>query len=361
MITVAIWIAVVSPIAYVLVGTLLDARRARDARQGDLAMNVLSRALYTDHESLGPMMRELRSIPHRVLFGLALHVPLHFDDQLSRRLLDIVGTTGARRRVRRLGRSRFWHRRIRAARLAHILPANQDLTGTLLADSHPAVRAAAIESLSVDQIALHAERLLNGLRDDHHSVQFTAQQALLRGDGRLVEPLSRELSLLDGRNVLRALEVASNLGDPRLLPAIRRHVSDRDPEIRRLVAEALPLGAGTSGLDLFAALLSDPDPHVRVATVQAVSRLRADWLAGRLGEALRDRSWEVRRAAGNALAELGPIGLLVLRDTLERDDPYAADMAQQVLDGLIIEGRLTTLPTVADDPELDPIVPIGAR
>ena len=105
MITVALVITVVSPIAYVVFGTLLDLRRGRDARQRDLAMHVLSRALYTDHENLGPMLQELRSIPHRVLFGLALHVPLHFDDQLSRRLLDIVGTTGARRRVRRLGRT----------------------------------------------------------------------------------------------------------------------------------------------------------------------------------------------------------------------------------------------------------------
>lgn len=340
MVQAALVLVVVSLLGYLVFGTALDLFSRHRDRDEHQAMEVLSRALYADRDALPPMMAELRSISNRVLFGLALHIPLHFDDLLSERLLDIIGATTARQKVLRLSRSRLWHRRVRAARLSLILPESQDVTDKLLRDSRSPVRAAVIESFGVDKIALYADELLAALSDPSKSVRFTAQQALLRGDGRLVAPVARVLPTMEGEEAVRGLEVASNLRDPRLLPVIRVHVDSPDPKARRLVAHATPYGVQNHELYFLVPLLSDEEASVRVAVIETIARLQADWFAGRLGAAMSDPSWEVRRAAGTSLAQLGPVGMLVLRRTLQGDDPYAHDMARQVLDGLRVQGLI---------------------
>ena len=48
---------------------------------------------------------------------------------------------------------------------------------------------------------------------------------------------------------------------------------------------------------------------------------------------MSDPAFRVRRQAGNSLDEMGPAGQLVLRQMLQATDPFARDMARQVLDG----------------------------
>lgn len=343
----------VALLLYLGFGVAVDTIEKTRRREAEKAMDVLSRALYADKDALGPMLVELRSISNRVLFGLALTIPLHFDDLLSTRLLEIIGATTARQKIRRMSRSRFWHRRVRAARLSLILPDAEDVTNRLLSDSSAPVRAAVIESFGVDRIAQNAQQLLVALQDRNKSVRFTAQQALLRGDGRLVVPVAEALPSLDEDSVVRCLEVAANLRDPRLLPLIRQHGDSTNPRARRLVAHAAPFGVPDHQLYFLVAMLDDDDPGVRIAVIEAISRLRADWLANHLGDALGDPSWEVRRAAGSALSQLGTIGLLVLRQTLRGSDPFAHDMARQVLDAMAIDGVVRREDQLVVDGELD--------
>jgi hypothetical protein len=54
--------------------------------------------------------------------------------------------------------------------------------------------------------------------------------------------------------------------------------------------------------------------------------------AARLAESLKDSTWRVRLDAGLALRALGAPGALFLRRALKGNDPFAADMSQQVLD-----------------------------
>lgn len=338
---------------YLGFGAAVDVIERTRRREATTAMRILSRALYADKGSLGPMLVELRSVSNRVLFGLALAIPLHFDDLLSKRLLEIIGATTARQKIRRMSRSRFWHRRVRAARLSLILPDSEDVTDRLLEDPRAPVRAAVIESFGVDKIAQYAPQLLAALEDPNKSVRFTAQQALLRGDGRLVVPVSQALPVLAEESVVSCLEVAANLRDPRLLSFIRQHGDSPNPRARRLVAHAAPFGVPDRQLHFLVAMLQDDDPTVRIAVIEAISRLRADWLANHLGTAMSDPAWEVRRAAGAALRQLGSLGLLVLRQTLRGPDPFAHDMARQVLDAMAIDGVTPELGRQNFDDQLD--------
>ncbi|MGA7668850.1 MAG: hypothetical protein WBW04_00410, partial [Nitrolancea sp.] len=63
--------------------------------------------------------------------------------------------------------------------------------------------------------------------------------------------------------------------------------------------------------------------------------------ASALALKLRDRAWDVRRAAALALRDFGAPGILYLRRSLNDVDPYAADMARQLLDISALVGDAT--------------------
>ena len=338
---IAITVTVVSIVLYLVVGSLIDWHHARRNSQRDEALQALTESTFLDHDSAGEALHELRRMPPRVMWHLALTVPLHFDDQLSRRIVNIIGATSARRRIERLSRSRFWFRRVQAARLAHVLPDSEsEVVERLLADSSISVQAATIESFSSTHIARHARVLLERLSHPNQSVRFTAQQALLRGDGRITDPLREWLRDADDEAAHFGLEVAANLDDPRLVQEISRFSESSDPVIRRLVARATPLGSLPSELSFFQALFEDDDPQVRATAIDSSTRIDADWLLPKVAHALTDRSWKVRRAAGEALSKSGALGDLYLRAALDSPDPFAADMARNFLE---MTGRMEQL------------------
>lgn len=352
--TVAIWASVVAIALYLVVGSAVDWYQTRRQGQQAVALEALTESAFLDHDSAGAVLRNLKGVPPKVMWSLALTVPLHFDDHLSRRIVSIVGATSARRRIERLSRSRFWFRRVRAARLAHVLPDDAyEVVEHLLSDSSISVRAATIESFGTDQIARFAPDLLEMLTHPNQSVRFTAQQALLRGDGRITEPLSGWLANASEDSAVYGLEVAANLDDPRLLGRISQFAESNDPLIRRLVARATPVGSLPEELGFFRAFFDDPDPAVRATAIESSTRIDADWLLPRVAEALTDRAWKVRRAAGRALADAGALGDLYLRAALDSPDPYAADMARNFLE---LTGRMEELHLERSNTQVDSLV-----
>ena len=326
---------------YLVIGSTIDWHKRRRKSQRDEAMRILTESTFLDHDGAAEALRELRGVPSKVIWNLALTVPLHFDDHLSRRILHIIGGTGARRRIERLARSPFWFRRVQAARLAHVLPDHErPAVDRLLTDSSASVQSATIESFGSDQVAQHATAILKHLGHPNQSVRFTAQQALLRGDGRLTEPLRDWLADATGEAAQFGLEVAANLNDPRLVHAISEFSTSLDPTVRRLVARATPAGLQQAHLGFFEALLDDADPLVRATAIDSSVKINADWLLPRVADALTDKSWRVRRTAGRALADSGSLGDLFLRAALDSPDPFAADTARQFLE---MRGRIEHL------------------
>ncbi len=344
---------------YLVVGTITDWHRARRKRQREEAMKALTETAFLDRDSASAEAANLRSVPSAVMWSLALTVPLHFDDHLSRRIVSIIGNAKARRRIGQMSESFFWFRRIHAARLAHVLPVeDSEVVERLLADSSTSVQAAAIESFGSDQIARHARVLLERLDHPVQSVRFTAQQALLRGDGRITEPLTEWLAEADEDAAQFGLEVAANLDDPRLVGVVERFSKSREPKIRQLVAQATPVAVGPAELTFFEALLRDPDSRVRATAIESSARIDADWLLPRVADGLSDPAWIVRRAAGRALSQAGPLGDMYLRAALDGYDPYAADMASYFLE---LSGRLQEIDRDPLDEELDSLLAWSQR
>ena len=324
---------------FVGLGVLHDAQLRRDNRRLEVARRALASVLFDDGAAAAAAHSTLLRTPKSLLLRIVQSVAVDLGDAAYDRLRGIVVDAALPKRIHVLARSRSWRRRVQAAHLQNLLPDDDPRRSRLFEDPHPLVRARAAESLPCDDVGPNAELLLRMLDDPVQSVRVGAQQALLRGDARIAEPLCEYLWGGARLGTSLALETAANLPDPRYGPVLRHHADDPDPVRRAMVAHALGAGTTLEGLPTLERLMADVDADVRAAAAGAVATLAATELVGALGRLLSDASWSVRREAGRALDSLGAPGAVVLRAHLFDDDRYARDMAHQILDAAAARHR----------------------
>ncbi|MEZ5228528.1 MAG: HEAT repeat domain-containing protein [Acidimicrobiales bacterium] len=180
------------------------------------------------------------------------------------------------------------------------------------------------------------------LAADDTVVRMAAQQAVLAAGGASVPRLIEQLA--QGKvDANAALAVIANLPDPRFIPLLEEYASSDDDRTRTLIAKALGNG-GSSSVPQLLTMLEDADETVRATAIDSLARLDAMASVNAIGACLADRSFMVRRAAGEALDRLGAAGRLVLRRHLEHHDRFAADMARQVLDSASARLGVSLLP-----------------
>jgi HEAT repeat protein len=238
---------------------------------------------------------------------------------------------GLTRTAERLAGSRRWPRRLRAAQVLATVGGGAPAMERLLEDPRPEVRAQAAGWAAREPDPGTARRLV-GLLDDPALVsRFSVQDALLRQGRVALQPLAEALAVAEGPSAARLLTVCVASGDSRFGPDAVRLLTDAHPPTRALAVELAGRTTGAEAMDRIEALLDDEDAGVRAAAATALG-VAHHWPSGaRLRTALRDPSWDVRRAAGLALEALGPVGVLLLRRALQDDDPAARDMARLVL------------------------------
>ena len=143
------------------------------------------------------------------------------------------------------------------------------------ADSEPALRALALDTLRV----LRLEQVL---------------AAALTG---AVDP--------DLRVRAAAIRLAGTLGGPDVVDVVRAHTADPDPPVRAAAAGALGALKARSGQADLARLMDDPVSAVRKSAVLAVAEAGLRQLVPAVIELLGDREEEVRGAAARSIAALG--------------------------------------------------------
>jgi HEAT repeat protein len=323
---------------YLLLGAVHDARAARRTAQLTAGKATIASLLGTgelvDEEHA---LDDLVGLQRRAAVPLLRALAVDLDGEALGRLRAAAEATGLDHSIRRLARSRRWRRRLAAAQLAHLLRHGDPARIALLRDRRALVRARVAEGLSPPDAQAHGALLVSLLADTDHGVVFSAQQALLRGGGGVVDPLADALGRARFRGLTRALEVAASLPDPALAAPLTRLAGHTDGAVRALAARGLGNVGVRGALTVIGGLLDDTEPAVRAAAASAAGTMRAIELATSLGRALSDRDWEVRYRAAAALGELGAPGLLVLRRHLDDPDRYARDVARQMLD--IVSGR----------------------
>lgn len=324
-------------IAYLVIGLVNDVRRRLRSKLLTRMQHDLAIVLFQPVPEAEAAARRLARDSQRALIDLVQRSATDLSGDADRRLRSLVATAGLGSGIRRRIRSRSWRVRAQGAALASLLPEGDPGRLSLLVDPHPLVRARAVESMEAESVVAHPKLIIVLLDDDSPAVRLAAQGALLRGGSPIVPALQHYLRSFDGIGIAYALEVASNLPDPRLLDVVTFHLRSPRAQCRAQAAKALGLLAPDS--DDLTELLGDESSEVRAAAAQAISRGGVEQRAADVGRLLRDPSWHVRRAAAQALRAMGPSGVGALRVYAEDEDTYAREGARQVL--ATIEARTT--------------------
>jgi len=80
---------------------------------------------------------------------------------------------------------------------------------------------------------------------------------------------------------------------------------DRNPRVRRTLAEVLAARGGEQSIEMLIPLLQDPTPELRARACESLGNLKASVATGPITELLQDGVAEVRAAAATALATIG--------------------------------------------------------
>lgn len=274
----------------------------------------------------------LRRIPRDAQVAAFLEASRNLTGIGKERLRFVAREVSLLDRARKLCESRRWTRRLRGARLLARMDVADPLIEKLLADPNPAVRAQAAEWAATQPAPSVISIMLTMLADPATQARFAVQDALLRMGATIADQLACFLEIHSGLPAESGLRVAESLAEPRFLPAALRHAAAEEIAVRTAAANLLGAIGGAESAARLTELLKDPDSLVRAAAAHGLGRMQHWPAAAQLAECLQDPAWRVRRDAGLALRALGAPGALFLRRALKGNDPFAADMSQQVLD-----------------------------
>ncbi len=312
-------------------GAWLAAARRGSARRTDRGRAAL-RTLLDAPVPARADLETLRALRTRQLVRIVVELGPSLTGERRTRLVGVARELGLLAAAEALCRSVCWWRRLRGVRLLSAIGAGEGVVPPLLDDPHPAVRADAAEWAAAHPDPALVRLLLDRLADPSGLARFSVQDSLIRMGPAVSEPLRRFLEAGSGPALAPALQVAAGVADARFLPAAERLCADPLPAVRARAAELVGAAGGAIGVDVLTRLLDDADSGVRAAAVRSLGAM-GHWPAGpAVARLLRDRAWEVRLASGLALRRLGGPGQLLLRRALADADPFAADMARQVLD-----------------------------
>lgn len=291
-----------------------------------------------------PVVRALRSLPRGTAVGYVSLLARQTIPEAQRNELAVAlrNEPWIRAAIARRD-SRFWWRRLEAARALGIVGTVKDRAAVLalLRDEHPAVQIAAATALP-----RVADEALFGAVMDELFVMPKVTRTYLTGILRqraatAAAPLAERIAGgASGAELAAWVGLAAALDDPRALEASLLHVAHPAPFVRRTVARALGRFAGPDAARALADLVADPDATVRAAAARSLGELGATGAVPLLAPLVGDPVWQVRLHAALSLAQLGERGRAALRAAREGSDRFARDMATMVSglsDGAILE------------------------
>ncbi len=230
--------------------------------------------------------------------------------------------------------SRFWWKRLAAARALSLIATELDHTNILqlLSDNHPAVQSAATACLNryADDELLVG--VIDGLSSASAAVRIYQLRLLARCAAR-AGPILLERIRPDAppHKLYAYIHAAAELRDAGCMARAADLFTHPHPEVRVAVARVLRSKPGDAARVKLLSMLRDPDWRVRAQATRGLSGVSDERTAQELGRALTDSTWWVRFRAGLALAGMGPVGRAALTDALGSGDRYARDMAMLVL------------------------------
>lgn len=205
-----------------------------------------------------------------------------------------------------------------------------------LGDEEPRMRRAAALGCRFFPARQAVPMLVECLRDPERSVVEATLEALVLHGAEAVEPLAHLLG--DGVETVRrdAARALAQIGEP-AAAALEGRLGARSAAARAAAADALGQMRRVASATKIAALLSDEEPRVRLAGVEALSLLGSNEVLAPLVEALADEATSVADAASAAVAARGVQVIPVLVAHLGTEKP---GLQRAVMDALLVQGTV---------------------
>ncbi|MDX1394627.1 MAG: HEAT repeat domain-containing protein [Gemmatimonadota bacterium] len=250
-------------------------------------------------------------------------------------VVRLLRATRWHRRMLLHARSRFWWRRLAAARALGVVAHAADLlvVHRLLNDPTPATRLAAASALErLPSPALAAailDRAITG-----HAVARNHLIEVLAASRTIVLPvLIERLCAPSNDDELRVLlDIGALLGYPTLLQYVIPHANSDAIEVRVATATCLRNFPHPQATNALRRMLTDRSWQVRARAAASLGAVGAAEAIPDLLLSLCDPNWWVRLRSAIALRLVGPAGVEALRRVDGRIDRYAFDMALYVLE-----------------------------
>jgi len=286
----------------------------------------------------------LRRLPERdALDQLTIHVASKVAPEQVAQLARSLREDRWVRRMLAQADSRWWWRRLDAARLLAVVGSVRDRTllRRLLGDKHAAVQAAASTCLT----RVGDQALIEHVLDTLHTrppIVRVFQLRILRENWKYAVPALLE-RLVPGAPMAKLqvwIALAESLADSRCLAPLVAFSNHPVVEMRVSAARAMRRFVHPDAETVLRDMLRDSDWRVRAQAARGLGTVGANEAVHDLSSALADRSWWVRFRSALSLAQLGEVGRRALRSARERPDRFAADMAAMVSglsDGAVVE------------------------
>lgn len=318
-----------------LIGHAASVRRQR-RREGELAVvrdalrRFLSRTLLADEAIL---------ILDRISTG-SLSAFLHefsarTADHDSEAVFELLSRTRWHRRIMAHARSRFWWRRLGAARAIATIARVEHLmvVHELVNDEVPAIWLAAASALE----RLPSPALASAILDRAiagHAVGRNHLIEVLAASRTMVLPvlIDRLRAPADDAELRALLDLGTLLGYPTLLPHVIPYAMSSNMEIRVATATCLRNFPHPQTTNALRRLLTDRSWQVRARAAASLGGVGAVEAIDDLLLSLCDPNWWVRLRSAIALRLIGPAGISALARVDREIDPYAFDMAHYVLE-----------------------------
>lgn len=339
-IVVLIWIGIVQMIFLVMLVALLISHRILQVQQSvkqEAERQRVAEALrkfVAGELQEGPFLRTVDDVHFRSVSIVLLQYSSQIRGETWETIVDAVRRSRWFRRLRNQARSRFWWRRLSAARLLSCMgrPEDEDLLRGLIVDEQPAIFLAAASALDRTE----SRELLDTVLDQAIEAPPVARRILFETlvvlRAQVLPSLATRLQTTDEPRVLMAwIALAGELGASDLLEYLLPHASSPHLEVRVSIAKTLASYPTPVARDALVTLLFDDAWEVRSQAATALGAIRAVDAIPSLRRALADMNWWVRLRTAIALRQLGDRGVEVLEQVTEQDDPYALDMARYIL------------------------------
>ena len=217
---------------------------------------------------------------------------------------------------------------------SHDEPATLEKFAHLLTDSHPTVRATALEVLIANQYTFEPEQLEVLIADSDREVRTLGLIAIFQCtdsedlDGRIAEQFwQTEVTDTTAKAIARVVRHSQN---PEFITLIEYLLPQVSPEAKQEALAALTSLAQTQDHNLAkiaAAEINHFEPSVRLAAFKLLEITHCAEMLDEVATGLRDRHLRVRQQVASTLAAYGKAGLEIAKENLTAADPNVVNTA----------------------------------